>query len=119
MYNNEISSFEFILIFWHSTFCISRRIFWKRYYQIDLFRHTVFFSAKTISKVVIIRTKIASFAFFSSPPFFLLALSFSPFLFLRQCDFQALIRERKKLLALIRSNGWKFVGFVFKNSARS
>ena len=38
-------------------------------------RSTVFFS-----KVAIMKTKIATIAFFSSPPFFLLALSFSPFL---------------------------------------
>lgn len=66
MYNNEISSFEFILKFWHSTFCISSRIF----------------GSVTFSKVAIIRTKIASFASFSSLSFFLLAVFFSPFLFL-------------------------------------
>ena len=32
------------------------------------------------SKVAIMKTNIATIAFFSSPPFFLLALSFSPFL---------------------------------------
>ena len=40
-----------------------------------------FFSAE-ISKVAIIKTKSATIAFFSSPPFLLLPLSFSPFLFL-------------------------------------
>lgn len=60
MYNKEISSFEFILKFWHSTFCISSRIF----------------GSVTASKVAIIRTKIASFVFFSSLSFFFLALFF-------------------------------------------
>ena len=50
--------------------------FWKPYRQIDLFRPTVYFRPKTISKVAIINTKSATIAFFSFPPFFLLALSF-------------------------------------------
>lgn len=87
MYNKEISSFEFILKFWHRTFCISSRIF----------------GSVTVSKVAIIRTKIASFVFFSSLSFFLLAL----FFFLVSFSFQALI-ERKKLLALFHSNGCKY-----------
>lgn len=71
MYNKEISSFEFILKFWHSTFCISSRIF----------------GSVTASKVAIIRTKIASFVFFSSLSFFFLALFFfSRFLFLSSSD---------------------------------
>ena len=41
------------------------------------------------SKVAIIKTKSATIAFFSSPPFVLPAFSFSPFLFLRWCDFGA------------------------------
>ena len=48
-----------------------------------------FFRTKTISKVAIIKTKSATIAFFSSPPFFLPAFSFSPFLFLHWCDFGA------------------------------
>ena len=36
-----------------------------------------------LAKVAIIKTKSATIAFFSSPPFLLLAHSFSPFLFLR------------------------------------
>ena len=40
-----------------------------------------FFRPKTISKVATIKTKSATIACFSSPPFLLLALSFSPFLF--------------------------------------
>ena len=42
----------------------------------DLLRPTDFF----LPKVVIIITKSATIAFFSSPPFLLLALSLSPFL---------------------------------------
>ena len=38
-----------------------------------------FFRAKTISKVGIIKTKSETMACFSSPPFLLVALSFSPF----------------------------------------
>ena len=45
-----------------------------------LFRSNSLFSAKK-SKVAIIKTKSATIAFFSSPPSFLLALSFSPILF--------------------------------------
>ena len=37
--------------------------------------------------VAIMKTKGATIAFFSSPPFLLLTLSLSPFLFLRYCDF--------------------------------
>ena len=48
-----------------------------------------FFSAKTLSKVAIIKTKSTTIAFFSSAPFLLLVLSFSPFLFLRYYDFGA------------------------------
>ena len=43
-------------------------------------RPTIFFRAKTIFKVAIMKTKRATIAFFSSTPFFLLALSFSSFL---------------------------------------
>ena len=48
-----------------------------------------------ISKVAIIKTKSATIAFFSSPPFFPLALSFSPFLFHRECDFGAYWAQKK------------------------
>ena len=54
----------------------------------DLFRPTVFFG-QSISKVAIITTKSTTIAFFSFPPFLLLALYFSPFLFLRYWDFGA------------------------------
>ena len=45
----------------------------KRYRQMDLLRPTVFFSAKN-SKVAIIKTKSATIAFFTFPPYFPLAL---------------------------------------------
>ena len=48
------------------------------------------------SKVAIIKAKSATIAFFSSPPFFLLALSFSPFLFLRYCEFGACRTLKKR-----------------------
>ena len=47
------------------------------------------------SKVAIIKTKSATIAFFSSPPFFLLALSFSLFFFLRYCEFGACRTQKK------------------------
>ena len=47
---------------------------------------TVFFRQE---KVAIIKTKSATIALFSSTPFLLVILSFSPFLFLRYCDFGA------------------------------
>ena len=47
----------------------------------DLFRPTVFFRPKTISKVVIIKTESATIAFFSSPPFLLVALFLISFCF--------------------------------------
>ena len=46
-----------------------------------------FFSAKKLSRVAIVKTESATIGFFSSPPFFLLALSFSPFLFLQYVCF--------------------------------
>ena len=48
------------------------------------------FWPKTNFKVAIIKTKSATIAFFfRSVPFLLLAPAFSPFLFLRYCDFGA------------------------------
>ena len=47
------------------------------------------------SKVAIIKTKSVTIAFFSSPPFPLLAISFSPFLLLRYCDFGAVLGLKK------------------------
>ena len=60
----------------------------------DLLRPTVFCPPKTLQKVAITKTESTTIAFFSSPPFFLLALSFSPFLFLRYCDFGASRQSR-------------------------
>ena len=55
----------------------------------DLLRPTVFFGQKLLSKVAILKkNKNATIAFFSSPPFLLLTLCFSAFLFLRYCDFE-------------------------------
>ena len=87
--------------------------FWKPYRQIDLFRPTVYFRPKTISKVAIIKTKSATIVFFSSPPFFLLALSFFPFLCFRWCDFGAYRALKTCLLKAFHSNGCRFrsVGF--------
>ena len=69
-----------------------------------------FFSAKTISRVAIIKTKSATIAFFSYPPFLLLALSFSPFLFLCYYDCRAF----GLLLTQMTAN---FFRLVFKKSA--
>ena len=57
--------------------------------------------------------------FFLSPPFLLLSLSFSPFLFLRYHDFGAFRTQETCLLTLFHSNDCKnFVRLVFKKSAR-
>ena len=42
----------------------------------DLFASNSFFRPRTIFKVAVIKTKSATIAFFSSPPFHLLALLF-------------------------------------------
>jgi len=55
-------------------------------------------------KVAIIKTKSATIAFFSSPPFLLLALSFSPFLFPRYFDFGAFRAQETCLLTPFYSN---------------
>ena len=47
------------------------------------------FRPNTISRVAIIKTTSTKIVFLSSPPFLLLALSFSPFLFLGYYDFKA------------------------------
>ena len=44
----------------------------------DLSASNSYFRAKTISKVAIIKTKSATIAFFSLPPFLFLTLSFFP-----------------------------------------
>ena len=71
----------------HAQFPVSvKSLFKTGYRQTGLFRRSnSFFRPKTISKVAIIKTKSAAIAFFSSPPFLLLALSLFPFLFLRVC----------------------------------
>ena len=51
------------------------------------FASNSFIWPKTIAKVAILKTKSAIIAFFSSPSFLFLTLSFSPFLFLCYCDF--------------------------------
>ena len=84
----------------------------------ELLRATVFFRPKTVSKVAIIKTKSATIAFFSSPPFLLLALSFSPFLFLRHCDFGASRAYETCLLTHFHSNDSKFFSVFFTKSAR-
>ena len=64
----------------------------------------VFFRPKTFSKVAIIKTKNVTIAFFSSPPFFLLALSFFFFPFLRYCDFGAYRAQKACILTPFHSN---------------
>jgi len=61
-----------------------------------------------ISKVAIMKTKSATIAFFSSPPFLLLNLSLSPFLFLRYCDFGPSRASETCLLQPFNSNTCKF-----------
>ena len=67
----------------HAQFPVSvKSLFKTGYRQTGLFRRSEsFFRPKT--KEAIIKTKSAAIAFFSSPPFLLLALSLFPFLFLR------------------------------------
>ena len=64
--------------FWFRSSHFLRPVIAKRAFSVD---PTVFFG----QKVAIIKTKSAAIAFFSSPPFLLLALSLFPFLFLRVC----------------------------------
>ena len=65
------------------------------------------------SKVAIIKTKSVTIAFFSSPPFPLLALSFSPFLLLRYYDFGASRAQETCLFTQMTAN---FVRLVFTKS---
>ena len=69
------------------------------------FASTELFSVK---KVAIVTTKSATIAFSSSPPFLLLALSFSPFLFPRYFDFEASRAQETFLLTLFHVNDCKF-----------
>ena len=64
----------------------------------DLFLSTVFIFGQKIFKVAIRKTESATIAFFSSPPFFLLALSFSLFRFLRYGDFGAYRAQKNPCL---------------------
>ena len=83
--------------------------FSKLYRQIDLFASD---SLIFLAKVAFIKTMSAAIAFFSPSPFFLLALSFSPFLFLRYCDFGA-YRAQKTCLIFTQMTA-DFVKLVFK-----
>ena len=101
-------SLEFLVLWFLDQF---ERDFSKLYRQMDL---TVqFFWPTTIFKVAIIKTKSATIAFFSSSPFFLLALSFSLFLFLHYCDFGA-YRAQKTCLIFTQMTA-DFVRLVFQN----
>ena len=70
----------------------------------DLLRPTVFLRPKTISKIAIIKTKSEAIAFF----LLLLALSFSPFLFVRLCDFGAYRVQKTCLLTPLLLSDCKF-----------
>ena len=72
----------------------------------DLLRPIVFFGC--FPKVAIIKTKNATIAFFFSPPFLLLVLSFSAFLFFHKCDFGAYQAQETCLLMHFHSNDGKF-----------
>ena len=78
--------------------------FSKLYRQIDLFASD---SLIFLAKVAFIKTMSAAIAFFSSSPFFLLALSFSPFLSLRFCDFGA-YRAQKTCLNFTQMTACRF-----------
>ena len=82
----------------------------------DLFPSNIFFFFPPVSNVAIIKTKSATIAFFSSPPFFLLAL----FLFLLSFSFVSVILEfigPKKLLFDASSFRWLqiLLGWFSKN----
>ena len=91
-----------------STQYISSRISFDNVIANRPFAFNSFFRPKPISKVAIVKTKSAIIACFSSPPFLLLALSFSPFLFLRYYDFGASWAYETCLLTLFHSNDCKF-----------
>ena len=65
--------------------------------QIDLFASD---SLIFLAKVAVIKTMSATIAFFSPSPFFLLALSFSPFLSLCYCDFELIGAKKPALFSL-------------------
>ena len=58
----------------------------------------------------------ATIAFFSSTTFYLLALSFSPFLFLRQCDFGDYRPKKPAFWGLFTQMMANFFSLVFKNN---
>ena len=91
-----------------STQYISSRISFDNVIANRPFAFNSFFRPKPISKVAIVKTKSAIIACFSSPPFLLLSLSFSPFLFLRYYDFGASWAYETCLLTLFHSNDCKF-----------
>ena len=87
----------------------------------DLLRPTAFFGQKLLSKVATLKkNKSATIAFFSSPPFLLLTLFFSSFLFLRYYDFGAFLAYETLLLTPFHSIQMtaNFVRLVFKKSVR-
>ena len=72
-----------------------------------------------IFKVAIRKTKSATIAFFvSSPPFFLLALSFSPFLFLRYGDFVAYRAQKNPCLLTPFVLKWLQISLVWFSKNR-
>ena len=71
----------------------------------------IFFRPKTFSKEG--KTKSATIASFSSLPFFLLALSFSFFVFLRYCYFRTYRAQKTCLLAL--SHSFQNIGCIYSN----
>ena len=79
------------------------------------FQRNVSKGVSKIYEVANIKARNATIPFVSSLPFFLLALSIFPLLFLRWCDFPAYRAQKTCLLALFTTS---FVRFVFKNSVR-
>ena len=66
------------------------------------------FFGQKLSKVAIINLRVQPFLFFSSFPFVLLALSFSPFLFARYCDSRGFWRKKTCLLTLFHLHDCKY-----------
>ena len=80
----------------------------------DLFRSKVFFSAKNyLQSSHYKKNNSATIAFFSSPPFFLPALSFSPFLSFVSVIFELITSKKPAVSTPFYSNGCKsrWVGF--------
>ena len=89
---------------------ISSRTVWKHYRQIDLA-----FCVQQVFFFFFLAIKSATIAFFSSPPFLLLAFSLSLFLFLRFCDFGASRATKPAFWLLFTQLTANFVRSVFKN----